>query len=457
MATVDREEEVGKDQRQDCHELHDNVKGRARRVLERITDSVANDSGLVDLRSLWLLDAIDVDASLLNVLFGVVPCSSGVRGRDSHLHTGGNSSSKKACYSSVTEDDASDDRCAHDKDSRRDHFAEGGVRRNLNASRVISRSVARLAGKKSRDALKLAHNLLHHLVGCESYRLHSHSREPVRNHSPDEKCRKDDRRKERDVFLTEVAALDKSTEERKANKASGANSKSFADSCSSVSCSVESVGLLANLLREASHFCNTSSVVTDRSVNIDTKASGKRSEHAESSKRDAKHVQDGKRKVNNESEQKHRDDDALVAEGEAVDDVCCSAGLARLSNFAGRLVRVTGVVFGNKADDRSCPETGPDASHGLEWFAFNASSRHIVDGELLRQYSVCDRDDSERHQESRDADLDLENLFNIRLLANRGQVGGDKRGEEADHDASSRDEQREHDRAPAMADKFLGR
>jgi hypothetical protein len=52
LSSVNGIKGVGKHQREDRHQLHDNVQGRTRRVLERVSDSVAHDGGLVDVRSL---------------------------------------------------------------------------------------------------------------------------------------------------------------------------------------------------------------------------------------------------------------------------------------------------------------------------------------------------------------------------------------------------------------------
>ena len=49
IAAADGHEEVGEDQRDDGHQLHDNVQRGAGRVLERVANCVANDGGLVGI------------------------------------------------------------------------------------------------------------------------------------------------------------------------------------------------------------------------------------------------------------------------------------------------------------------------------------------------------------------------------------------------------------------------
>lgn len=46
LAVVDRLEVLGEDERDDCHELHEDVEGRAGGVLERVAHGVADNSGL---------------------------------------------------------------------------------------------------------------------------------------------------------------------------------------------------------------------------------------------------------------------------------------------------------------------------------------------------------------------------------------------------------------------------
>jgi hypothetical protein len=64
VATVDRDKEVGKYERQDGHQLHHDVECRSRSVLERVTNGVADDGSLVQVRALPLLDPVDDNAAL---------------------------------------------------------------------------------------------------------------------------------------------------------------------------------------------------------------------------------------------------------------------------------------------------------------------------------------------------------------------------------------------------------
>merc|ERR1711959_551939 len=55
LAVVDSTEEISKHQRDDCHQLHQDVEGRAGGVLERVSNCIANNSGLVHFCLLAML------------------------------------------------------------------------------------------------------------------------------------------------------------------------------------------------------------------------------------------------------------------------------------------------------------------------------------------------------------------------------------------------------------------
>ena len=82
MALIKPVEVIGEDEGDDGHQLHDNVESRARGVLERVTDSVADDSSLVALAALAAKGlskkGLAVLARELDKLFAIVPCAARV-------------------------------------------------------------------------------------------------------------------------------------------------------------------------------------------------------------------------------------------------------------------------------------------------------------------------------------------------------------------------------------------
>lgn len=95
---------AGEHQRQDGHQLDQNVQSRSRGVLQGISDSITDNSGLVDITSLGNLVALLVNhGSTLDVFLGVVPCSTSVGSRNGHLDSTHNSSRQETSQNVGTE------------------------------------------------------------------------------------------------------------------------------------------------------------------------------------------------------------------------------------------------------------------------------------------------------------------------------------------------------------------
>mmetsp|Transcript_17468 Transcript_17468/g.55699 ORF Transcript_17468/g.55699 Transcript_17468/m.55699 type:complete len:792 (-) Transcript_17468:58-2433(-) len=444
LAVVEGVEEVGKNERENGHELHDNVEGRARGVLERIADSVTDDGSLVDFAALGLHDAVHVDAALLNVLLGVVPSTASVGGGDGHLHGRGDSAGQEASHRGLAKEDTGDERGGHDEKARGDHLAERGVGRDLDAARVVGGSMASLVVEEAGNGVELALDLLDHLVGGNADRLHGHGREPVRNHSADQEGSKDTRGKDRNGVRAELRASDEGTEEREANEASRADREALADGSSGVASGVESIGLLAHLLGEAGHLGDTTGVVGDGTVSVDGEADREGREHAEGGEGHAVEAAEVEGGENGEGEEEDRDDGRLVAEGKTVDDESGGASLTGLGHLADRAVRVRGVVLGDEAGEETGPEAGEqadeDAPPGL---GLEDALGLDIEGELLGDEEPAGEREERGEEDGGEDELDLEDLLNILALLDRADVGGDERGEDAGEDADGRDNERE--------------
>lgn len=410
----------------------------------------------MDLRVLTHLDAVNVDASLLDVLLGVIPSTTSVGGRDGHLDGGRDGASKKTSNGGGTKENTGDERGAHDKNTREDHLAEGGVGGDLNAASVVGRAVAGLTGEETRDGVELTLDLLDHLVGGDTDGLHGHGSEPVRDESTDKESSKNDRGEDRDVRLGETRALGEGTKEGKTNEAGTANGKALSDSSGGVTSSVKSISDVTDLLRETSHLGNATSVITDRSVDINSEASGESAEHTEGSKRNAEHVEEGEGEVHHECEEEDRDDGTLVSKGKTVDDVGGSTGLTGLGNLASGLVRVAGVELSDETDEASGPETSPDAGAGVEPVTLEVATVDTVNVEVGGEGKVGDGEDSHGSEKGGDTDLDLEDLLDVRLLAHGGEVGGNEGGQEAHEETDGGDHDGEHDSSPAASAEARG-
>lgn len=87
---LEHDEQRGERQRDDGHEVDEDVHGRAGGILERIAHGIAHDSRLVGLGALAAM------MTLLDVLLRVVPRAAGVGHEDGHEHAGGDGARKEA-------------------------------------------------------------------------------------------------------------------------------------------------------------------------------------------------------------------------------------------------------------------------------------------------------------------------------------------------------------------------
>ena len=127
LSVVDRDEEVGEDEGEDGHELHDDVERGAGGILEGIADGVTDDGSLVELGALALDHAVYDDGTLLDVLLGVVPRATGVGRGDGHLDGGGDGTREETRDGVDAEEDAEEEGGGHDEHRGRNHLAERRV------------------------------------------------------------------------------------------------------------------------------------------------------------------------------------------------------------------------------------------------------------------------------------------------------------------------------------------
>ena len=105
-------------ERDDGHELNEDVEGRTRCILERITNGVANNSGLVRVAALTTMDAC------FDVLLGVVPCTTRVGHADGKHHTDHERADEDAGEHLHAEEEANEEWRENHEQTRRDHLAD---------------------------------------------------------------------------------------------------------------------------------------------------------------------------------------------------------------------------------------------------------------------------------------------------------------------------------------------
>merc|ERR1712032_888671 len=246
------------------HKLDQNVQGWSRGILQWITNSVTNDGGLVGFRSLSSKHTSVLASSGLEVLLGVIPSTTGVGGGNGHLNS---------------RDQRSDNQWGEDDEGTWwSHLGKRSLGGNLDTLLVVW-----LASSlhQSWDDVELTSNFLHHGEGSAAHTLHGHGTEPERQHSSDKESWEDLLVQNGAVGKVKVGTGDVGSEEGQGHQGSRSDGESLSDSSGGVTCGIEGVGSITDLLTHLSHLGDTSGVIGDRTVGINGKTGGQRSQHTE--------------------------------------------------------------------------------------------------------------------------------------------------------------------------------
>mmetsp|Transcript_4008 Transcript_4008/g.7351 ORF Transcript_4008/g.7351 Transcript_4008/m.7351 type:complete len:763 (+) Transcript_4008:662-2950(+) len=495
-------------QRDNSHQLHDDVEGRSGGVLQRVADGVTDDGGVVLVSLLSLDNAVGVsEESSTDELLGVIPGASGVGSRDSHGHSGSQSSEEHTGEHLNSEEEANNQRGQKHKSTRGDHFLEGSVSSDGNALGVVL--VRGLKGVRvgSSDSLAeaffklflfvfesfgeflnlfaegfgvvlllglgsgsleevgdlrfevgdsvlfivhlritavarstlfgdLAADFHNHLIRSHTNGLHRHREEPVRNHSSNNES--SELPSSNQLKFVNADSIRKRAEKSQGDQGSTSDSKTLSDGSSSVTGGIELVGVLAHVLRHASHLGNTSGIVGDWSVCVDGEASGESHQDAQGAAGYAEHATEGVADEHSDCQADDRNDSRLVAEGETVDDVGGRASFARGGDLLSGAVAVRGVVLGNETNDQAGPEANADADSGGVPVDGLAADVEVMGKEASRNSPNERSGDSGGHKQ-----LDLEASLDISIFLDGSDVSGDEAGEEARKEACNADQDRE--------------
>mmetsp|Transcript_42167 Transcript_42167/g.101423 ORF Transcript_42167/g.101423 Transcript_42167/m.101423 type:complete len:308 (-) Transcript_42167:1729-2652(-) len=290
---VDGVERIGEDKRQDSHQLHDNVQGRSRRILERVTNCISDNGGLVDVRSLTL--QFRVGRLLFDVLLGIVPGTSRVGHGNGKLNSSNQGTDEKTTDSSHTEQNTSQKRGEDNHGTGGDHLLQRSLCGNSNAG-IVVRAFSRVLVKEVGLLIELALDFHNHLHGSTSDRLHCQSSEGEGDHTTDDEECESDRFEHVHTISEQLVARrmadtgHECTEESQRHKGGRTNGETLSDSSSGVSCSIQSICFFTNTWVQLSHLSNTSSVITDRTVNINGQTSCQVRKETDSGKRNTVHI-----------------------------------------------------------------------------------------------------------------------------------------------------------------------
>ncbi len=224
--------------------------------------------------------------SHFDVFFRVIPCTTSVGHEDREENTGDGRTSEE-----TTEGlEAVKTNKNGDRDSERageDHLAKCSVCGDLNTTCVVSFDTF-FTVTKTFDFTELATNFFDHLLRSATNSFHRERGEPEGKHTTDqETCHDfgvDDVECEvgvrREDFTLECR------EESESCQCSRTDRETFTDRCGGVTNSVEVVCACANFFTELSHLSDTTSVVSDGTVSINSELDTCGCEHTEGCDRD---------------------------------------------------------------------------------------------------------------------------------------------------------------------------
>jgi len=436
-------ETFSEDQGNDSHELDENVQRWTRGILKWVTNGITSNSSLVSIGSLSESFSIFVlEMSGLDVLLGVIPGTTSVRHGDGHLDSGKKGSWKDTSDQFWMEDDTEEDRGEDNQHTWGNHFSDGSGGGYLDTGFIIWVDFT----ISDSFVLELSSDFFDHLVGGLTDRLHSQSREEVWKHSTDEHRTEDPSVVNQNCAEGVVSWLgtsgEESTVEGEGNKSSGSDSETLTDSGGGVSSSVESISLVSNVVTDFGHFSDTTGVVGDWSIGIDSETDAEGGKHTDSSEGDSEHTQQVDTNDNGDSQQENWDDARQVTEGKSVDDVDGGTGGTDTGHFLDWSVGVGGVVVSGETDNESGEESESGTDVAEPPFDFDFSSVLCnFHGPGGWEESVSDWEQDDEHDYSRDQQLEVESSFDsvdsVDLVNEDSEEGGD----ETSDDSSSRDQE----------------
>nr|GMC58631.1 inorganic pyrophosphatase [Ipomoea batatas] len=288
--------ERSKNERLDGHELDKNVQRRPRCVLERVAHSVAYHSSLVRVRSFWtkssrvlgspslciqkqcislemappVLDAdiaiytspktsVKAGIEILAFDFGALIVSV----KDSlkhYLYTRDEGSSEDTRQGFHAKEDPDNEGSEHDKSTRRDHLLDRGISGDLNAGGIVGLGCAFHEAGDGHQRLKFRPGSQMHQTRRET------QGQQIRWQNPENK----------DI-------------NRRPYWGRNAKTVHLSNSCCGVSSSIKGIGSLTDSVAHASHLSNSSSIVTDGTICINSQTSSNSAQHSKGSNRNAIH------------------------------------------------------------------------------------------------------------------------------------------------------------------------
>ena len=197
----------------------------------------------------------------LNIFLCIIPCTTCVGHEDCHQYTCYKSTGKKSAKSLNAKNNTYDNRNNDRHDSRKHHLVKSCCCGDRNAWFVI-RFLSTL--HDTRFLTELASYFLDHLISSLGNGFHCECWEEECKHTTDKDTDRNTRSK--DIDRIQIYCIRIRYKQCKCCKGCGTDRETFTHSCCCVTYRVKLICDLTNWLIQTWHLCNTTGIVSDRSI-----------------------------------------------------------------------------------------------------------------------------------------------------------------------------------------------
>lgn len=240
----------GEDQRNDGHQLDEDVHGRAGRILKGIADGIARYSRFVAVGTFAAMHAG------FDVFLGVIPGAARVGHHNGHEDAGSQGTANHAAQGSRAEEHADQQRERDGQDARHNHLVQGRGRRNVDAAAIVATG---LAFQQARDFAELAADFNDHFVGSFANGIHGHGAKDERQGGADEETDQDQRVEQIDCLQGNRLGI--RGEQGQRGQGRGPDGKPFADGSRRVADGVQRIRDFTDRFRQFRHFRDAAGIV----------------------------------------------------------------------------------------------------------------------------------------------------------------------------------------------------
>ena len=304
-------------------------------------------------------------ASSFNIFFSVIPSAASICHQNSNQYARSQCTANQTAQSFSTKQEAHSQRSNDSDYARHNHFVQSSSSGNINAFLVVSFS---FAFQQARNFVELTTNFLDHLVSSFTNRFHGHSTEYERQSCTDEQTNQGYRVQQ--VNSLQLYSVSISREQSQCSQCSRADSKAFTDSSGGVTNGVQFISDFTNFVRQFRHFCDTASVISDRTISVNSYSQTSGGQHTNSSQCDteqaiarilsAAHAEEGQDYTY--ADEYHRQEGGVHAYSQTRNDGGSRTSFRLNCDLFNRCIISRGVDFGDFTNQQTNNQTGSNSN-----------------------------------------------------------------------------------------------